>query len=71
MRIVMDWMEYYGVIDATSELDHMFHSSTYSALIDRILVSLNIIEDKAYNGTFHLSDHNPVAITWDEKRAIL
>ena len=67
----MDWMKDYGLIDATLELDHTFHSSMYSALIDRILVSCDIIESKEYNGTSDLSDHNPVAITWDEKQATL
>ena len=69
MKVIkfMNWMKDYGLIDATSELDHTFHSSTYSALINRILVSRDMIEGKAYNGTSDLSDHNPVAITWDEK----
>ena len=52
------------MFDTIANLEHTFFSSKYSALLDRILVSTEITEKKAYNSNSDLSDHRPIAVEW-------
>ena len=66
-----DWMEDYGMFDVTANLEHTFFSSKYTALLDRILVSTEVTEEKAYNGNSDFSDHRPVAVEWGGKKGYI
>ena len=57
-----------ALVDATADLMHTHFDQRSSALLDRILVSVDITDVKAFNGVTTLSDHHPVWISWGGNR---
>ena len=59
-----DWMINNALVDATADLMHTHFDQRSSALLDRIFVSGDITDVKAFNGVTTLSDHHPVWVSW-------
>ena len=63
-----EWMEESGLMDATADLGHSYFGNTGLSLVDRIFISADLVDVKAFNGYSMLSDHSPVGIQWDVVR---
>jgi hypothetical protein len=60
-------MSKYNLYDATEGLDHSHFGVGNLSLLDRILVSVDVGEVRAFNASASISDHTPVAIEWKDE----
>ena len=61
-----EWIEE----SATADLGHSYFGNTGSSLVDRIFISADLIDVKAFNKYSMLSDHSSVGIQWDVVRGL-